>query len=74
VPLGFWRLKALPRPWVNAAWASAGVLLALSAWAGTFSAAARVMFTMLGPVLSLSAAVLLQGLFKVGEWQPGQRG
>lgn len=60
-PLGVWKLKLLPRPWVLASLATAGFALLLGAWDDSGSNIARAMFNVAGPVLTLSAAMLLAG-------------
>jgi len=62
LPLGVWRLRCLPRPWVYASFTASLLMLIFGAWhnAGiTGSGVARAMFDTAGPVLSLSVASLL---------------
>ncbi|HWT65409.1 MAG TPA: hypothetical protein VN151_04795 [Terracidiphilus sp.] len=59
LPLGVWRLKRLPRPWVVAAFASGAAALALGGYANLLGTVNRPLFTTVGPVLTLSAAALL---------------
>jgi hypothetical protein len=59
LPLGAWGLGRLPRPWVFASFVTAVFALALSAWDNGAGNAARPMFTVAGPVLSLSVALFL---------------
>ncbi|HWE50632.1 MAG TPA: hypothetical protein VG273_12615 [Bryobacteraceae bacterium] len=62
VPLGLPRLKALPRSWVAACAAAALVDFALVTWHSSVAgAAARPLFSVAGPILSLSAAMYLSG-------------
>jgi hypothetical protein len=59
VPLGLPRLSQLPKPWVMAVIASAIVALALGIYRDIGGNVARPLFDVLGPVLSLSAALWL---------------
>ena len=60
LPLGLWRLKALPRPWLAASTAAALGALLLGAWSDDVGGnAGRPLFAILGPILCLSAATLL---------------
>jgi hypothetical protein len=66
LPLGLPRLTQLPKPWVMAAVASALVALALGIYRDIGGNVARPLFDVMGPVLSLSAALWLgkSGLVK----------
>jgi hypothetical protein len=59
LPLGLPRLTQLPKPWVTAALASALVALALGIYRDIGGNLARPLFDVMGPVLSLSAALWL---------------
>jgi hypothetical protein len=59
LPLGVWRLGRLPRPWVAASLATGVTALALGAYADLQGTVNRPLFTAVGPVLTLSAALLL---------------
>lgn len=60
LPLGLPRLVRLPRPWIAACAAAALADFALVTWHGSFpGAAARPLFSIAGPLLSLSAALYL---------------
>ncbi len=59
LPLGVWRLGRLPRPWVAASLATGAVALALGSYADLLGTVNRPMFTAIGPMLTLSAALLL---------------
>ena len=59
LPLGVWRLRHLPRTWVTASVFSAFTALALGAYKGVSGNVARPMFNTIGPLLSLSAALLI---------------
>lgn len=61
LPLGLVRLNRLPRPWVIASIAGALLALALGAYRNIGGNAARPMFDVVGPILSLSVATLLTG-------------
>jgi hypothetical protein len=61
LPLGLVRLKRLPRPWVLASSFSALTALALGVYRDIGGNVARPMFDVLGPILSLSVAILLTG-------------
>ncbi len=59
IPLGVWRLKRLPRPWVGGAAAAGAAALAMGAYDDALGNAARAVFSAVGPLLSVSAALLL---------------
>ncbi len=59
LPLGIWRLKRLPRPWIFAVGATVVFTLALAVYAELAGNANRPIFNLAGPILSLSAALLL---------------
>ena len=59
LPLGVWRLKTLPKPWVAGAASAGTAALAMGAYDDALGNAARAMFSAVGPLLSLSAALLL---------------
>jgi hypothetical protein len=61
LPLGLMRLKRLPRPWVYASVFSALAALVLGVYRDVGGNVARPMFDVLGPLLSLSAAIFLTG-------------
>ena len=78
LPLGLVRLKRLPRPWVLASIFSALTALALGVYRDIGGNVARPMFDVLGPILSLSVAILLTGSAvqtqaKSGSEQPNLR-
>lgn len=59
-PLGLWSVRRLPRAWVAASLAAAGAAFLMGAHAMSGGAnVARPMFSLLGPPLSLAAAVTL---------------
>ena len=59
VPLGAWRLRRLPRPWLAGVAVAAAAGLCISALDDSRGNTARVMFLVVGPPLCLSAAALL---------------
>lgn len=59
LPLGVWRLGRLPRPWVAASLATGAVALALGSYADLTGTVNRPLFTVVGPVLTISAALWL---------------
>jgi hypothetical protein len=59
LPLGLWRLRRLPAEWLTAAGASLLVALGIGVWFGVTGNVARPAFNAVGPMLSLSAAILL---------------
>jgi uncharacterized membrane protein len=62
LPLGVWRLRRLPKPWVIAS-ASAGLTaILLGALKDIEGNVGRPLFNTIGPLLTLSAALLLAGL------------
>ncbi len=71
-PLGIWRWGRLPRPWVFASCVTALAVLAGGAYYHISTSSGRVLFSFMGPLMSLSAAILLT------EWieqiHPGHKG
>ena len=59
LPLGLMRLKRLPRPWVLASIFSALTALVLGVYRDIGGNVTRPMFDVIGPLLSLSAAIFL---------------
>lgn len=59
LPLGVWRLGRLPRTWVVASACAALAALAMGAFDNALGNTVRPLFSALGPLLSLSASVLL---------------
>lgn len=65
LPLGVWRLRQLPRPWVLASLAMAATALLFGTYSDMQGTVARPIFNTVGPLLSLSVALLLaKVLFK----------
>jgi hypothetical protein len=59
LPLGIWRLRALPREWVIASLMTALAALVLGASISAEGNVARAIFDVTGPMLSLSVAMLI---------------
>jgi hypothetical protein len=69
LPLGLLGIRRLPRPWAAASIASGLTALALGAYRDIGGNVARPMFDVMGPILSLAAAIVLVGYPEVQ--QPG---
>jgi len=68
LPLGLVKIRSLPRPWVLGCAAAAVLAVVLSAYHNQpedAAAAARALFNIVGPMLSLSAALALPR-----DWSP----
>jgi len=61
LPLGLWRLRSLPRPWVLGSVVACCAVLAMGAWNNAGGNVGRPLFNALGPVLTLSAALTIIG-------------
>ena len=61
LPLGLWRVKQMPRPWVVASAATGVFTLGLGAWVHLGGTVDRPLYSVIGPVLAVSAAMLLAG-------------
>lgn len=59
IPLGIWRLKFFPSPWLVAAFAAAALAIILGAYSNAGGTVGRATFDIIGPLLSLSVAMLL---------------
>ncbi len=59
LPLGVWRLKLFPRPWVAAAIATCVFAILLGAYSNAGGTVGRATFNVIGPLLSLSVALLI---------------
>jgi len=68
LPLGLWRLKHLPREWAMASFITALVAMGFTAYhndaRNAGPAAARPIFSIAGPLLSFSVALLIVDLAK----------
>ncbi len=67
LPLGLVRLHRLPRPWVLATSVAFCGALALGAYNNAGGSTSRALFSIAGPILSLSAAVFLTGTLSSKE-------
>lgn len=61
LPLGLWKLSRFPRPWLMASVFTAATALVFGAWKDMAGNVARPLFNTVGPMLSLSTAILLAG-------------
>jgi len=59
LPLGVWRLKFFPRPWRAAAITTSVLAILLGAYSNAGGTVGRATFDIIGPLLSLSVALLL---------------
>jgi hypothetical protein len=59
LPFGIWKLRSLPRPWLVAAAMGTVAALLMSTWRDIGANAARPVFNVVGPMLSLSVAILI---------------
>ncbi|HEU5457947.1 MAG TPA: hypothetical protein VFU68_04965 [Terracidiphilus sp.] len=59
LPVGVWRLKRLPRRWVAASLATGAAAAVLAAYGNIGGSLNRPLFEAVGPVLTVSAAMLL---------------
>jgi uncharacterized membrane protein len=63
LPFGIWKLKRLPRPWLMASLFTAIIVLAFGAWKDMGGTVGRPLFDVVGPMLTLSTAILLSELW-----------
>ena len=59
IPLGIWRLKYFPRPWLVAAIATSVLAIILGAYSNAGGTVGRGVFNIIGPLLSLAVALLI---------------
>jgi len=59
IPLGIWRLKYLPKPWLVASIATSASAIILGAYSNAGGTVGRATFNIIGPLLSLSVALLI---------------
>ena len=59
VPLGIWRLKHFPRAWLGAAVATSVLAIIFGAYNNAGGTVGRATFNIIGPLLSLSVALLI---------------
>ena len=64
LPLGVWRLRDFPKPWIIASAATAILALALGVFVDSLGNAGRGVFDVVGPLLSLSAVVFIARMVK----------
>jgi uncharacterized membrane protein len=62
LPLGVWRLKYFPKPWLLASLVTAIFAILLGAYSNAGGTVARATFNIIGPLLSLSVALLIARL------------
>jgi len=74
LPLGLVRLRLLPRPWVLATVLAFCGALALGAYNNAGGDTSRALFSVAGPILSLSATVFLTGTQRAKEGENGLTG
>jgi uncharacterized membrane protein len=77
LPLGLWRLKHLPREWVMASFTTALVAIGFTAYRNDARnagpAMARPIFSIAGPLLSYSVALLIVDLANGARWTMKKR-
>ena len=59
IPLGIWRLKYLPKPWLIASVATSIFAIILGGYNDSGGTVGRATFNIIGPLLSLSVALLI---------------
>lgn len=59
IPLGVWRLKHFPNPWLVASFATSIFAIVLGAYSNAGGTVGRATFNIVGPLLSLSVALLI---------------
>src|SRR6266511_1901990 len=59
IPLGIWRLKYFPTPWLVASLSTSAVAILLGAYSNAGGTVGRATFNIIGPLLSLSVALLI---------------
>ena len=59
IPLGVWRLRFFPKPWRAAAITTSILAILLGAYSNAGGTVGRATFNIIGPLLSLSVAVLI---------------
>ena len=64
IPLGVWRLKLFPTPWVRAAIVTSIFAILLGAYSNAGGTVGRATFNIIGPLLSLSVALLIARPFE----------
>lgn len=69
LPLGLFRLKRLPVPWVSSSLVTGLLAIGLGAYANSLGSVCRPLFSVAGPVLTLSAAMFLAESRRPNAWQ-----
>ena len=64
LPLGIWRLRDFPRPWIIASVATAVLALAFGVFNDSLGNVSRAILDIVGPLLSLSTAGFILRLFE----------
>jgi len=59
IPVGIWRLKYFPRTWLAASIVTASLAILLGAYSNAGGTVGRATFNVIGPLLSLSVALLI---------------
>jgi uncharacterized membrane protein len=59
IPLGIWRLRYFPKPWLVASIATSILAIMLGAYSNAGGTVGRATFNIIGPLLSLSVALLI---------------
>jgi hypothetical protein len=59
IPLGVWRLRYFPKPWLTASVATSTFAIILGAYSNAGGTVGRATFDIIGPLLSLSVALLI---------------
>lgn len=59
LPLGIWRLKYFPKPWLAASTITSALAILLGAYSNAGGTVGRAVFNIVGPLLSLSVALLI---------------
>lgn len=67
IPLGVWRLRAFPKPWLASSLVTAVLAIALGMFINAGGTVGRPLFDIVGPLLSLSVALLITGTTRRGS-------
>ena len=59
IPLGIWRLKFFPKPWLMASLTTSALAILLGAYSNAGGTVGRATFNIIGPLLSFSVALLI---------------
>ncbi len=74
LPLGVWRLKGFPKPWILASAATALLAIGFGVFNDSLGNVGRALFDIAGPLLSLSSAAFLMRLFDSSGKTEGYEG